>query len=415
MHRVRSIYLAAIAALVFPTAASAIALDASFEAWVRDDGATLAERDNDLISVWSSQGNLRWGVVEFDLSGLAGTTVESVGLSLWNRPGGSAALFPLMQTAARISTGGTTPTLDWAAITALSQTPFDTFGDYDIPPFAENPLFQDTYLFSPGSAADIATIQGLVNMGGLMTVVLMAVEDGTEYRQDWGDVTDGGVPQLLINEVPPELVTLRLEAYSSGQMKIVNPGLTTTFEIDGYVIESSTSSLDPTDGTGWNSLTDQNIAGWQEVAPSSNALSEINFGGSTILGPGEELDLGFAFEPSELAELTFNFNVLGEGPQTGTIEFVEAGDLTGDYNGNGVVDAADYTVWRNTRGQTGENLAADGSGNNVVDQADYTEWKSNFGLSGSGAALSATAVPEPALLWLLSIGVGACFVSVRRR
>ena len=34
--------------------------------------------------------------------------------------------------------------------------------------------------------------------------------------------------------------------------------------------------------------------------------------------------------------------------------------LDGDYNANGVVDAADYTVWRDSLGQTGMGLAADG-------------------------------------------------------
>ena len=53
--------------------------------------------------------------------------------------------------------------------------------------------------------------------------------------------------------------------------------------------------------------------------------------------------------------------------------------IPGDYNSNGTVDAADYSVWRDSVGQTGTNLAADGDGNEVVDDEDYTVWKSNFG------------------------------------
>jgi hypothetical protein len=62
--------------------------------------------------------------------------------------------------------------------------------------------------------------------------------------------------------------------------------------------------------------------------------------------------------------------------------------LAGDYNANGAVDAADFTLWRNTLGQAGPNLPADGSGptfgtpNGIVDQADYTFWRSNFGAIG---------------------------------
>jgi autotransporter-associated beta strand protein len=91
--------------------------------------------------------------------------------------------------------------------------------------------------------------------------------------------------------------------------------------------------------------------------------------------------------------------------------------LPGDYNFSGVVDAADYTVWRDSLGQMATGLAADGDRDGVVDQDDYGVWKSQFGvtLSGGGqAAADAAAVPEPAcgvLGGLMIFGL----VSVRRR
>jgi hypothetical protein len=95
-------------------------------------------------------------------------------------------------------------------------------------------------------------------------------------------------------------------------------------------------------------------------------------------------------------------------------------DLLGDYNGNGIVDAADYTVWRDTLGQLGANLAADGTGpmgvpDGVVDQLDYALWKANFGLGtpGAGSAASTAAVPEPTATWLLFLG--SLFVRRTRR
>jgi hypothetical protein len=84
-------------------------------------------------------------------------------------------------------------------------------------------------------------------------------------------------------------------------------------------------------------------------------------------------------------------------------------DLPGDYNHDGVVDAADYTVWRDSVGQTGVGLAADGDGSHAIDTGDYTVWASNFGTTspGSGAGRSDT-VPEPAS-WTL---FAACVVSI---
>jgi T5SS/PEP-CTERM-associated repeat protein len=85
---------------------------------------------------------------------------------------------------------------------------------------------------------------------------------------------------------------------------------------------------------------------------------------------------------------------------------------TGDYNGNGVVDAGDYAVWRDMLGQTGAGLAADGDGNGAVNAADYNLWRSRFGtVLGSGAALAA-GIPEPTTAALLSV---AAIFAVRRK
>ena len=46
----------------------------------------------------------------------------------------------------------------------------------------------------------------------------------------------------------------------------------------------------------------------------------------------------------------------------------------GDYNHNGIVDAADYTVWRDSSATSGSGLAADGNGDGMVTQLDYDIW-----------------------------------------
>ena len=82
--------------------------------------------------------------------------------------------------------------------------------------------------------------------------------------------------------------------------------------------------------------------------------------------------------------------------------------LQGDYNGDGVVDAADYTVWRNSMGQTGlpPFEGADGDGDGNITAADYTVWKDNFGSMATGVlSLPATQVPEPGTLLLIASGL----------
>ncbi|MGI9456994.1 MAG: beta strand repeat-containing protein, partial [Aeoliella sp.] len=88
---------------------------------------------------------------------------------------------------------------------------------------------------------------------------------------------------------------------------------------------------------------------------------------------------------------------------TTTVQLAVAG-VAGDYNYDGTVDAADYTTWRDTLGQTGAGLAADGDASGTIDIADYNLWKTNFGLTAP-AALEATTVPEPSALILMLLAM----------
>jgi uncharacterized protein YjbI with pentapeptide repeats len=85
---------------------------------------------------------------------------------------------------------------------------------------------------------------------------------------------------------------------------------------------------------------------------------------------------------------------------TGEVTLTAAPGFPGDFNNNGSVDAADYVVWRKNNGTP----------------AAYNIWRANFGAvspgigAGSGAALPSAAplsaaVPEPATLALLALGL----------
>jgi T5SS/PEP-CTERM-associated repeat protein len=96
---------------------------------------------------------------------------------------------------------------------------------------------------------------------------------------------------------------------------------------------------------------------------------------------------------------------------SGVLSVVSAG-LPGDYNGNGVVDTADYVVWRKNQGTT-HTLPNDPIGG-TIGTAQYDQWRTHFGQPlGSGAALpsaeSLSTVPEPATAVMLVIaGAGWC-------
>ncbi|HEY4232046.1 MAG TPA: right-handed parallel beta-helix repeat-containing protein, partial [Lacipirellulaceae bacterium] len=88
---------------------------------------------------------------------------------------------------------------------------------------------------------------------------------------------------------------------------------------------------------------------------------------------------------------------VGAAIDIGAYEFA-ATPSAPDYNHDGIVDAADYTVWRDTLGSATK-LTADGNDTDIIDPGDYMAWKAHFGISGSGASTKST-VPEPATIVL---------------
>jgi T5SS/PEP-CTERM-associated repeat protein len=88
---------------------------------------------------------------------------------------------------------------------------------------------------------------------------------------------------------------------------------------------------------------------------------------------------------------------------------------TGDYNGNGVVDTADYIVWRNSLNQQGSGLAADSNGDHIVNAADYEFWRSRIGNVIAPGLGGSAAIPEPATASLLLLTAAAVVLSHRRR
>jgi hypothetical protein len=90
--------------------------------------------------------------------------------------------------------------------------------------------------------------------------------------------------------------------------------------------------------------------------------------------------------------------------------------LAGDYNGNDVIDAADYTTWRDAV-TAGATVLLNDPTPGTVDESDFAYWRTHFGETlgaGSGAGAAAAAVPEPASAVLALLAVGLAVFRRRR-
>lgn len=101
---------------------------------------------------------------------------------------------------------------------------------------------------------------------------------------------------------------------------------------------------------------------------------------STLNGTFAALNL-----PTLAAGLAWNTSQLYT---TGALSVVSIG-VPGDYNNNSAVDAADYVLWRNGGPLTNE---VDTPG--VVNAADFAVWRARFG-NASGSGVGVEIVPEP--------------------
>jgi hypothetical protein len=149
---------------------------------------------------------------------------------------------------------------------------------------------------------------------------------------------------------------------------------------------------DPTFGAG---------SGFRPVWPSPVINAGLSPGSSPW--PSWLIDLG----PADLSGVPIP---QGGRPDIGAAEFFQ---ISGDYNRDGIVDAVDYVIWRNSVGANGVGLSADGNSNGTVDAADYGVWRSHFAqLMASGTAFAAVgrtaAVPEASSQLMLAIATLVC-------
>ena len=159
----------------------------------------------------------------------------------------------------------------------------------------------------------------------------------------------------------------------------------------------------------WNCDNQRGVYGFNLLADDNPAFSSPTVLGSFLVdndGPGDRMaPHPLPFAPTLASHVRMEI-ISNNGPdplnvQMGEVAFEQVPEpsVAGDYNQNGIVDAADYVVWRKNDGI----------------QAGYDLWQANFGrMAGSGAGASANAaVPEATTLVLLIVGMLAICSSRR--
>ncbi|MEM9185106.1 MAG: sulfatase-like hydrolase/transferase [Planctomycetota bacterium] len=148
----------------------------------------------------------------------------------------------------------------------------------------------------------------------------------------------------------------------------------------------------------------QSVAAIGNLAYGANAIPRL---GSRQLGDGKYLN-------GSLDEVFLYDWALTDEQIAAAFHFTFAS--SGDFNGDGVVDAADYTVWRDTLGSTTD-FRADADGNQLIDAQDYLAWRSNFGANNNANPPgNAQATPEPSsAVGVTTLLLAASWTQRRRR
>jgi hypothetical protein len=158
-----------------------------------------------------------------------------------------------------------------------------------------------------------------------------------------------------------------------------------------------------------------------DFSTSSDSFREIAFdadGNLYISTFGSQIQLiaGAALDPANIAD---NSSVLWyDSPTNASFSGIDIGfgaaapATPGDFNGDSVVDAADYTLWRDNLGAADESAIGNNGDGGGIDQSDYELWRLNFGNNYASGSLGSgnTVVPEPQSLLVCAAlaGIWCC-------
>lgn len=224
--------------------------------------------------------------------------------------------------------------------------------------------------------------------------------EGSGNTRTWYD----GVSVEVV-DVSPETFTisgdLALQSGATLSLDLASPGVNDRLIVGGALSVADGFSLDVAVATGVDSSSFGEGDSWDliDFASATGAFSQGDFNLPSLSG-------GLLWDTSSL--LT-----------DGVLSIVAgiAADF-GDFNGDGVVDAIDYAVWREamedpSAGAAGSEsvlLMGNGNGDGFVTAADFSTWLNSFGADYGGSP--PPSAPEPGSLLLIL--TAASFLANRR-
>ncbi|BBO31358.1 sulfatase-like hydrolase/transferase [Lacipirellula parvula] len=167
---------------------------------------------------------------------------------------------------------------------------------------------------------------------------------------------------------------------------------------------------------------DASLAATDKILGSIGDYGVTSDRGLTLMGSGSTGD----FIKISADRLTLSFRLTAAGDQMQQFRVVTGFMGPGDFNGDGIVNSADLTVWKTAFGTS---AAGDANGDGITDGADFMIWQQNNGTGvayGSSAVASnvtnvaanttsVAAVPEPSAAAMLLIGMAASAAGIQRR
>ncbi len=139
---------------------------------------------------------------------------------------------------------------------------------------------------------------------------------------------------------------------------------------------------------------------WEATVAAAGRYTVVAKMGTSATSLWQEL-YSLLLDPSTAAHVT----IAGASQVELLVDRRTTGVLVGDFNDDGQVDAADYTVWRDTFGtNVFSATGADGDGNGVISAVDLDTWRRNFGRSLASAAV-VVAIPEPGAVVILLLAL----------